>query len=70
MDGEMMGWQEVAIDGETHLKRVVDMYEELGFEVRLEEVKPEEVEQCTQCLQESGERIYRVYARRNSESQE
>jgi len=50
----MMDWQEVAIDGETHLKRVVDMYEELGFEVRLEEVKPEEVEHCTQCLQEKG----------------
>ena len=66
----MMDWQEVAVDGETHLKRVVDMYEELGFEVRLEEVQPEEVEQCTQCLQEKGERIYRVYARRKQESQE
>ena len=66
----MMDWQEVAIDGETHLKRVVDMYEELGFEVRLEEVKPEEVEQCTQCLQERGERIYRVHARRKPEGQE
>ena len=66
----MMDWQEVAIDGETHLKRVVDTYEELGFEVRLEEVKSEEVEQCTQCLQERGERIYRVHARRKPESQE
>jgi hypothetical protein len=66
----MMDWQEVAIDGETHLKRLVDMYEELGFEVCFEEVKPEEVEQCTQCLQERGERIYRVHARRRSESQE
>jgi len=62
-----MDWQEVAIDGETHLKRIVDMYEELGFEVRLKEVKPEEVEQCTQCLQERGEKIYRVYARRKPE---
>jgi hypothetical protein len=66
----MMDWKEVAIDGETHLKRVVDMYEELGFEVHLEEVKPEEVEQCTQCLQEKGEKIYRVYARHKPESQE
>jgi hypothetical protein len=66
----MMNWKEVAVDGETHLKRVVDMYEELGFEVRLEEAKPEEVEQCTQCLQESGEKIYRIYARRKKEAQE
>ena len=66
----MMDWQEVGVDGETHLKRVMDMYEELGFEIRLEEVKPEEVEHCTQCLQEKGEKIYRAYARRKPESQE
>ncbi len=66
----MMDWQEVAIDVGKHLKRVVDMYEELGFELRLEEVKPEELEQCTQCLEESGEKIYRVYVRRKPEVQE
>ena len=66
----MMDWQEVAVDGERHVRRLVDMYEELGFEVRLEEVKPEEVEHCTKCLQESGEKIYRVYARRKQEVQE
>jgi hypothetical protein len=65
----MMDWQEVAVDGETHLKRLVDMYQELGFEIRLEEVKPEEVEQCTQCLQQRGEKIYRVYARHKKEVQ-
>ena len=57
----MMDWQEVAVDGETHVKRVVEMYKELGFEVRLEEVKPEEVKQCTKCYEETNERIYRVY---------
>jgi hypothetical protein len=70
MSSEMTDWQEVAIDGETHFRRLVDMYEELGFEVRLEEVKPEEVEHCTRCLQEGGERIYRVYARRKQEVQQ
>ncbi|HEU65096.1 MAG TPA: hypothetical protein ENN57_00290 [Chloroflexi bacterium] len=63
----MIGWKEVGIDGETHFKRLVNMYEELGFEVRLEEVKPEELEQCTKCLEERGEKIYRVYARRKQE---
>lgn len=66
----MIDWQEVAIDGETHLKRLVNMYEELGFEVRLEKVEPGELEQCTKCLEESGEKIYRVYARRKSEVRE
>jgi len=60
-------WHEVAIDGETHVKRITDMYEELGFEVHLEEVKPEEVAQCTKCFQERSEKIYRVYTRRKQE---
>lgn len=63
----MIGWEGVAIDGETHVKRLADMYEELGFEVRLEEIKLEEVEQCTKCLQERNEKIYRVYTRRKQE---
>lgn len=63
----MIGWEEVAIDGETHVKRIADMYEELGFKVRLEEIKPEEVEQRTKCLQERNEKIYRVYTRRKQE---
>ena len=63
----MTDWQEVAIDGGMHVKRMTDMYEELGFEVRLEEVNPEQVEQCTKCLQERGERVYQVYTRRKKE---
>lgn len=64
----MIDWKEVAIDGGAHLRRVLDMYEELGFEVRLEEVRPEEVDRCTQCFQKQGEKIYRVYARRKQEA--
>lgn len=56
-------WQEVAIDGETHVKRITDVYQELGFEVRLEEVKPDEVEQCIKCFQGRSEKIYRIYMR-------
>jgi len=58
-----MDWQEVALDSEIHVKGITDMYQELGFEVRFEEVRPEEVEQCTKCLQERGEKIYRIYMR-------
>lgn len=68
MNQEKTNWREVAIDGESHLKRVVDMYKELGFEVRLDELKPEEVKQCTKCYQERGEKVYRVYVRRKQET--
>jgi hypothetical protein len=63
----MTDWQEVALDGETHVSRITEVYEELGFETRLEEVKPEELTQCTKCFQERGEKIYRVYTRRKQE---
>ena len=66
----MMDWQEVAIDCETHIKRVVDMYEELGFEVRMVEVDPKELQRCIRCLKERGEKMYRVYTKRNNEVRE
>ena len=39
------------------------MYHELGIEVYLEEVKPEECEGCTECYKASNETIYRIYTR-------
>jgi hypothetical protein len=63
----MMDWQG-AMYGETHLRSLRHMYKGLGFEVRLEEVKPEEVEECIQCSQENGERIHRVHGRRQQEA--
>lgn len=65
-----MDWQEVAIDGERHMSRMRDMYEELGFEVRLEEIQPERCKQCTECFRERGEKLYRIYARREQEAEE
>jgi len=55
-----MDWQEVAIDSEIHAKGITDMYQEFGFEVRLEEVKPDEVEQCTKCLKGCLKNVVRV----------
>ena len=59
-----MDWKEVGIDCETHLRRVIEMYEELGFEVKLEEISPQELEHCIACLEARGEKVYRIYTRR------
>jgi len=61
-------WEEVAIDSGDHLQRMVEMYKELDFDVYLEEVRPEDVGRCTECYEASGEKLYRVYARRKQES--
>jgi len=57
------GWTQTSLSGGDHLKRMVEMYEELGFEVYLEEVSPQECEGCTVCYVEGNETIYRVYTR-------
>lgn len=46
-----------------HLKRTLEMYQELGFDTYLEEISPEEYDGCTECYESSGETIYRLYTR-------
>jgi len=57
------GWKIASVTGGTHLKRTLEMYRELGIEVYLEKVKPEECEDCTQCFTENNEAIFRIYTR-------
>lgn len=63
-----LGWEEVAIDSGDHVQRMIEMYQELGFEVYLEEVRPEDVDRCAECYKATGEKLYRVYTRRKEES--
>jgi hypothetical protein len=60
---EAGGWKMASVTGGAHLKRTLEMYQELGGEVYLEEVKPEECEGCAQCFMENNETIYRIYTR-------
>ena len=46
-----------------HLKRTLEMYQELGFETYLEEIDPEDYDGCTECFRSGGETIYRLYTR-------
>jgi hypothetical protein len=63
-----VGWEEVAIDSGDHVQRMIEMYQELGFEIYLEEVKPEDVDRCAECYKATDEKLYRVYTRRKEES--
>jgi hypothetical protein len=55
-------WREVAMSSGSHLERMLQMYQELGFEVRLEKVSPDEA-QCLKCYTDNGEIPYKVYVR-------
>jgi len=66
---ERTGWKVASISSGEHLKRILDMYAELGVEIRLEEVSPEECSGCTECYTKGSETIYRIYTRRESDSE-
>lgn len=63
------GWKESSLSGGHHLARTVEMYEELGFEVYLEEIDPESCNQCTTCYESGNETMYRVYTRSKTEGE-
>jgi len=60
-------WREVAVSSGAHLERMLQMYQELGFEVHLEEVMPGE-QQCLKCYEKRGETPYVVYVRSKDEA--
>jgi hypothetical protein len=60
---EAEGWQIASFSGGDHLKRTLEMYRELGVEVYLEEMKPEECAGCTRCFTDNNEAIYRIYTK-------
>ena len=62
---ETEGWKTASATGGDHLKRTLEMYQELGIEVYLEEIKPEECGGCTECYKTSNETMYRIYTRAN-----
>jgi hypothetical protein len=63
---EAEGWKLASVTGGDHLKRTLEMYQELEIEVHLEEVKPEECKGCTDCFTATNETIYRIYTKQHS----
>ena len=61
---ETEGWKLASVTGGDHLKRILEMYQELEIEVYLEEVRPEEYGGCTECFTAGNEAIYRIYTKR------
>ncbi len=54
------GWREIGVSSGAHLERMVQMYEELGFEVHFKEVMSGE-QQCLTCYNNRGETPYKLY---------
>jgi hypothetical protein len=61
------GWERQNSLDEPRLSDVVSMYEEIGFEVRLESFDPENEPGCTACMTASAERYKTIYTRRKTD---
>ncbi|OQY60690.1 MAG: hypothetical protein B6245_00095 [Desulfobacteraceae bacterium 4572_88] len=58
------GWKRQSTQDEPRLSELAEMYEELGFEVHLEPLHPEEEPGCTDCMKVSPEKYKTIYTRK------
>jgi hypothetical protein len=61
---EIEGWTAKYIGGEPRLSEQVELFRELGFEVRLEPFDTEKCGGCTECFKGSPTPIYVLYVRK------
>jgi len=54
------GWKLASISTGSYLERMLDTYKELGVVIYLQEVKPEECGQCTECYKEGTQALYKL----------
>ena len=59
------GWIKRTTIGEPRLSEIVELYKSLGYEVRLEPVKLDELdEECRKCYEIEGDKVKTVYVRK------
>jgi signal recognition particle subunit SEC65 len=62
---EKMGWIKRTTIGEPRLSEIVELYKSLGYEVRVEPVKFDELdEECRRCYENDGDKLKTVYIRK------
>jgi hypothetical protein len=64
---EAQGWKRQATYDDPRLSEMVEMYEELDFEVRLEPFQPLSDEACAVCMQQDPDRFKTIYTRQKDQ---
>jgi hypothetical protein len=57
------GWTRQSNNDEPRLGELVKMYKDMGLEVHLEPLRPEEMAECDQCMRSEPERYKTIYTR-------
>ena len=63
---EIEGWTVKYIGGEPRLSEQVELFRELGFEIRIEPFDPTRCGGCIECFKESANSLSILYVRRKS----
>ncbi len=58
------GWEKRAIYDEPRLSEVVELYEELGFEILLQPLDPAEETGCSECMKMKPEDYKTLFTRK------
>ena len=60
------GWEKKITYDEPRLSEIVEAYEEMGFEVRLEPFDPDDEPGCIECMKAAADRFKTVYIRKKT----
>jgi len=63
---EKDGWENRGVFDDPKLSDVVEIYEEMGFEVRLEPFEPEEESGCVRCMMLQPDKYKTVFVRKTT----
>ena len=68
-DVEITGWERRTTTDEPRLSELVELYEELGFEVMLRPISREELgQECQECYLAEPERFRTIYTRKDNDT--
>ena len=66
-DLERQGWERRTTYDEPRLSEIAEMYEEMGFEVHIEPLNPDQEPGCTTCMKDHPELYKTIYTRKTPE---
>ncbi len=61
------GWEKQTTHDEPRLSDIVEMYEEMNFEVHLEPFNPDEESGCIECMKATPDKYKTIFTREKAE---
>ena len=65
LEAQIKGWERRGIYDDPRLTQISKMYEELGFIVKIEPVRPEIEAGCIECIKENPDKYKVLYTKKN-----